>query len=279
MPFTMAIDMPLVSIVIPTKNSSKKLRRCIMSLQKQTYPNIEVLVIDSFSTDDTATIATSLGVRVNQIMGERTQAKNFGTKIANGKYIIYIDSDMILEPCVLQECVTECEVNHRRGAVVPERSIGRSFWVKVRNFERTLYADTIIESPRFFWKDDVAKFGGFDEDVVIYEEATLPFKLEKAGLNIRFRISASIEHDEEGFDLVNWLSKKRYYVATQNLYEKRYEEYSKYQLSLSFRVKTYLHHWKKLLKNPLLSTGLATLKILEYTWSRKGNFEKTKIQE
>ena len=265
----MPSELPLVSVIIPTRNSSKTIKDCLISIQKQTYSNIQILVIDSFSTDQTVEIASSLGVRIDYVKGERTLAKNYGTNIATGKYVMYIDSDMSLEPAVIEQSVDQCERNHKRGIVIPERSIGRSFWIKVRDFERSLYSNTIIESPRFFLRSDVIASGGFDEQVIIYEEATLPFKLEQLGLDVRCRISTHILHNEEGFSLKRWLSKKRYYSDTQDVYLQRYERYSKLQLSATFRVLLFTRQWKIMLHNPDLSIGLVVLKTLEYIWSRK----------
>ena len=50
--------------------------------------------------------------------------------------------------------------------------------MRVRDFERTLYSGSKIESARFFIKRFVSQVGGFDEDVIFYEESTLPQKIE-----------------------------------------------------------------------------------------------------
>ena len=100
--------------------------------------------------------------------------------------------------------------------IIPERSIGSGFWVRVRDFERRLYEGSKVESPRFFVKNFVTQVGGFDEEVVAYEESTLPQKLEDIGMDVNARITSLILHDEEGFDLRKWLNKKRYGGETGN---------------------------------------------------------------
>ena len=54
----------------------------------------------------------------------------------------------------------------------------------------SLYTGTPIKSLRFFRKDIALKAGGFDEDIVFHEEATLPYKIEKLGYNVRARINS-----------------------------------------------------------------------------------------
>ncbi|MEM0007923.1 MAG: glycosyltransferase family A protein [Candidatus Bathyarchaeia archaeon] len=172
-------DKPLVSVIIPTYNSEKTIDACLRSVMEQTYPNIEVIVVDNYSKDKTVEIAEKYGARVFQLNAERAGAKNFNLKKARGKYVCFIDSDMELTRKVIEECVSLME-NYEKlgGVIIPERSVGNSFWVKVRDFERSFYAGTEIESARFFRKDLCEKVNGFDGDIVAFEESTLPQKIK-----------------------------------------------------------------------------------------------------
>ncbi len=88
----MASD-PLVSIVIPTRNSSRTLPICLSSISRQTYGNIEIIVVDGYSTDDTVEIARRFGAYISMHRGERAMAKNLGLIMASGKYVLFLDSD------------------------------------------------------------------------------------------------------------------------------------------------------------------------------------------
>lgn len=179
---------------------------------------------------------------------------------------------MILEPDVIDECIEVCsENNNIAGVIIPERSIGNGFWVKVRDFERRFYTDSKIESARFFLKKYVIQVGGFDEEIVTYEEATLPQKIADIGMNVNARTSSLILHNEEAFDLSRWLHKRRYYSATETLYSRRYPEYAKIQLSVLYRVHIFVANgnWKILIRHPILSMGILILKSLEYLFSRR----------
>ena len=256
-----------VSVIIPTRNSARTIAKCLDSIKGQTYKNIEIFVIDSFSSDNTSEIASRFNATIFLLDSERARAKNFGISKASGEFLLFVDSDMILQPNVVEECVRIWSANRKIVAVIiPERSIGSGFWVRVRDFERNLYKGSKVESPRFFVKKFVSQVGGFDEEIVAYEESTLPQKLEAIGMDISARATSLILHDEEGFSLLRWLHKKRYGGETGRLYSKKYSKYAKMQFSISYRTRIFLENgnWKILIRHPLLSTGVFILKTLEY---------------
>lgn len=95
---------PTVSVVIPCYNASRFLRETIGSVLAQTYPVLEVLVIDDGSTDDSAKIAESYGPPVRVIrqanQGESV-ARNRGIDEAKGDWIAFLDADDKWEPTKL----------------------------------------------------------------------------------------------------------------------------------------------------------------------------------
>jgi glycosyltransferase involved in cell wall biosynthesis len=229
-----------------------------------------MLVVDDKSNDDTINIAKEFKATIFTIEGERTAAKNFASKRASGDFLLFLDSDMILEPTVIEKCLQAMSDSRTGGVIIPEKTVGSGFWIQVRDFERSFYFRTKIESARFFAAREVLKVGGFDEDLISYEESTLPQKIEKNGMKTDVRISSFILHDEGNFNLKEWLKKKRYYASTANTYRQRYPEYSKNKMSISYRVGIYLRNgnWIKLLKHPDLTLGLIILKSLEFFFSK-----------
>jgi glycosyltransferase involved in cell wall biosynthesis len=255
---------PLVSIVIPTYNSQRTIGICLRSVREQTYTNIEVIVMDRNSSDKTAEIAESYGAEIFKLNSERTKAKNFGIKKAIGKYICFIDSDMELSKTVIEECVTLIVKDGKTGGVIiPEKSIGVSFWVKVRDFERSFYTGTEIESARFFRKDLVEKVNGFDEEVILFEESTLSQRIETMGYKVESRINAQILHREDDFSLWKCLKKKFYYGKTAFKYREKFGERAHKQMSIFYRFSIFLKN-KRFYFKPLLALGVIVLKILEY---------------
>lgn len=94
------MNYPLISIVIATLNSEKTLIRTLTSIKKQTYPKTktEILIVDAGSTDKTLEIAKKYHTKIyHSPKIENTYAKQLGFKEARGKYLMYLDSDEVLE--------------------------------------------------------------------------------------------------------------------------------------------------------------------------------------
>lgn len=257
----------LVSVVIPTRNSANTLPVCLGSIRNQTYTNIEIIIIDGNSTDNTVEVAQQFHCEVLVADYERTKAKNFALAKCRGKYVCFIDSDMELTSNVLTDCVNLAESSHDVGGIViPERSVGEGYWIKVRDFERSLYYNTEVESARFFERDLALKVGGFDEDIIFYEESTLPKKLEKAGYNTRLRVNSVILHHETSFKFRTWMKKKYYYGKSIKQFTGRYQNQGTPQASLNYRVIIFVKNggWR-LLKNIHLTIGVIILKCGELT--------------
>ena len=90
---------PLVTVVIPSYNREKTIKFCLDSVLSQNYPNIEIIVVDDCSTDNTVKIAKSYGnVKVfvlEQNSGAQV-ARNRGIREAKAEWIVFLDSDETL---------------------------------------------------------------------------------------------------------------------------------------------------------------------------------------
>lgn len=92
---------PLVSVVIATYNRAHTLREAIDSALAQRYPNLEVVVIDDGSPDDTQEILRAYGDRIvvhRQANAGYAAARNVGFRLARGKYVAWLDSDDLFLP-------------------------------------------------------------------------------------------------------------------------------------------------------------------------------------
>lgn len=100
---------PLVSVIIPCFNQARFLADAIGSVQKQTYPNIEIIVVDDGSTDNTRDVAASFpNVKyVYQANSGLSAARNYGLSQSNGLFLVFLDADDIL----YQDAVT-CNVQY-----------------------------------------------------------------------------------------------------------------------------------------------------------------------
>ena len=99
-----------VSVVIPTYNCAPRLLRALQSVAAQTYPNVEVIIVDDGSTDDTAdrvaewTANSGANVRyVRQSNEGPAAARNHGMRLASGDAIAFLDSDDEWRPTKLEK--------------------------------------------------------------------------------------------------------------------------------------------------------------------------------
>lgn len=95
-------DSELVSIVIPVYNVENYLKDCVNSVLQQTYSNIEVILVDDGSTDESGELCDALQEKSGKIIvihkknGGLSDARNCGIDRANGKYICFVDSDDLI---------------------------------------------------------------------------------------------------------------------------------------------------------------------------------------
>lgn len=257
-----------VSVIITTKNEEKHIGNCLESIRKQIYSQdeIEIIVVDNNSKDKTVEIAKRYTEKVYNFGPERSAQRNFGVKQAIGKYILYLDADMILLGNVIQECVEKCEKDGYIALYIPERISGGGFWTKVRDFERSFYNGTCIDAVRLVRRDKFLEIGGFDEILTGPEDWDFDRRIREVGKTAI--IESVLYHDEGRINLIKYISKKCYYSRTFDAYIKKWgknDSIVKKQLGLWYRlfgVFSKSGKWMRLLMHPVLTFGVYFLRIL-----------------
>ncbi|MDH3242539.1 MAG: glycosyltransferase [Alphaproteobacteria bacterium] len=111
----MTAEPSLVSVVIPTFNRADAVTRSIASADAQTYPNLEIIVVDDDSADDTVARIEAMGttrlLRVIRLAENRggSAARNAGIAAANGEFVAFLDSDDAWEPAKITRQVAALE--------------------------------------------------------------------------------------------------------------------------------------------------------------------------
>ena len=101
------MDEKLVSIIIPIYNSEKYLKKCIDSILEQKYNNLEIILINDGSTDNSGKICDRLAIEDKRIkvihkLNEGVSiARNKGLEMAKGEYIFFIDSDDYIDENII----------------------------------------------------------------------------------------------------------------------------------------------------------------------------------
>ncbi len=261
---------PLVSIIIPTKNEEKNIKACLQSLKSQTYPskNLEIILVDNFSTDKTTEIAKPFIFRLYQIGPERSTQRNFAAQKARGQYLLFLDADMTASPDLIKTTISVFQKNPKLiAAYLPEKIIGQGYWGQVRAFERSFYSGTPIDGLRFFTKKAFLKSAGFDEKLHAFEDWDLDKRVKVLGQSTLIDSPrAYICHHEKDFRLQDYLAKKSYYLKAQKKYFQKWgrgDPDLKKQFGPYYRAfGVFVEHgkWQRLLTRPQLFLGITFLR-------------------
>src|SRR2546426_12784597 len=248
---------PLVSVIIPTKNSERTIRRCLESVRTQTYRNFEIVVVDNFSSDSTVRIAKKYADVILLAGPERTSQVKQGAAKSKGDFIYKIDSDFVLEPSVLEKAVRVALDEKAVGVVIPNLSYPKiSFWSEVRFFERLSYVGSKqIEAARFIRHDAYDTVGGHDGTLVAYEEYDLHNRVSRLGKIVRIE-GAAEWHLGEPKHLADIVTTSWYYGKTAIRYVRLYPHIAATQIlpirKSLFNQRLVFLHRPKLLAGPAI---------------------------
>lgn len=104
----------LISVIIPIYNVEHYLEKCVYSIRNQTYRNLEIILVDDGSTDNSGRMCDAYAVEDSRIKvihktnGGLSSARNAGLKIASGNYIGFVDSDDYVDNDMYQELYDKC---------------------------------------------------------------------------------------------------------------------------------------------------------------------------
>ena len=142
------MEFPLVSVIVPMYNAQATIRRCVKSICAQTYPSLEILLLNDGSKDDTLRICRELAAadpRIAVIDKPNTgvsDTRNRGLALAHGRYVQFVDSDDWLAPQFTRQLVTAAEQQQADLVITP-------FWM--------VYPEDYTDRPRL-WEKALSPF-------------------------------------------------------------------------------------------------------------------------
>jgi len=189
---------PLVSIVLPVHNGEKYLRESLDSCLRQTYENIEIVVIDDASNDRTPEILKeyekkSDRVRVLTIEKQETvgQVLNIGIEASNGSYIARMDADDIMYPIRIEKQVEFLEENELVVVVGGQIDIidgdgniteERKYALADKQIRRVFFWSQPFAHPSIMFRKNVSiEVGMYPEDLPKVEDVKFIFALSTKG--------------------------------------------------------------------------------------------------
>ncbi|MBV6716005.1 glycosyltransferase family 2 protein [Paenibacillus chitinolyticus] len=186
-------DFPKVTIITPSFNQGRFIEETIQSVLSQAYPNLEYIVIDGGSTDETISILNKYNGKLKWISEKdngQSDAINKGFKMASGEIVAWLNSDDTYEPGAIKTAVDCFLENPQYVMVYGEGDITDAQSNKLKRFEATqrfdLYAlinvwDYIMQPTTFFKRDALKLVGFLDEDLYWCMDWDLWIKLAMVG--------------------------------------------------------------------------------------------------
>ena len=166
----------LVSVVIPTFNRERELTRAIESVLAQTYPTLEIIVVDDGSTDDTRAVATRYAPHVRYIWQPNSgvsTARNAGLRTARGEFVALLDSDDEWQPWKLAAQIPVLRADASLGMVWSDMSavddtgglVADRYLRRYYGLENEQAIETAFPPPRplrQFWPDAPGQLASAD---------------------------------------------------------------------------------------------------------------------
>ncbi|MFA5945463.1 MAG: glycosyltransferase family A protein [Patescibacteria group bacterium] len=156
---------PLISVIIPTYQHAGSLPGCIDSVLDQTYKEIEIIVVDDGSTDETLKVLEKYAGKIKVVRQENkgsNPARNRGFAESRGEYVIFCDADIVMENEMLEKM-------HKSLIQNPQASYAYSgFTFGWKTFWGTPFSDEKIRKMNFAHTTSLirrADFPGFDEQI------------------------------------------------------------------------------------------------------------------
>lgn len=184
---------PLVSIITPCYNQGKYLAETIDSVLAQTYMNWEMIIVDDGSSDNSKEVANSYVKRDKRIIyiyqdnAGPSAARNKGVKMTSGKYLFFLDSDNKLAPQYFEIGIKYME-EHKKCTVFYTNI---NYFGKIKglsNIHYTSYKDLLflnsIDCACIVRRNDFERIGGFDEQLLGYEDWEFFIRLLHAAPNV-----------------------------------------------------------------------------------------------
>ncbi len=247
---------PLVSVIIPTYNRTKKLKKCINSIIKGNYKNLEIIVINDKPHQDIRGVIKSLKCRIKLIQHKEEKfwvfSRNEGAKLATGKLLFFVDDDNILYKDTIAELVDKymyLESSNAKigllGPIMLNRDGSLWFWGSKANWinpypkpvEKNYLENELIETdtiPNAYMisKKKFLNFGMEDERLLHHEDTDLAQRLKLNGFKNFIYTKAKIVHNHGG--IISHITPKRLYIIMKShiIIEKRYAPTYRYLLFL-----------------------------------------------
>lgn len=178
----------LISVIVPIYNAEKYLEECIESILSQTYKNIELILINDGSTDNSLQICKkyknidSRIIIINKNNSGVSDTRNKGIDIAKGEYIGFVDSDDSISPYMYENLITRITTDDTDLAVLSSYNINEhAFNKQIINNDEAIYNLLLLKFPTSLWSylysANLIKDKKLDEEIHFFEDLEFNFRV------------------------------------------------------------------------------------------------------
>jgi len=210
---------PLISVIIPCYNAERTLEKCLTSVTQQFYDNLEIILIDDGSKDNSLKIYQDFQIKDERIKifvqsnAGVSKARNKGLKEATGEYICFVDSDDWVEPDYCSELylllteenadisIIEASYEDENGTVVFHKATSEEKVFDGKQALSLLLEDNVIQSHPWgkLYKISFFKNVDFPENLKCFEDYSTLFKVFDKALKVvksNKKLYHYIQHDD-----------------------------------------------------------------------------------
>ncbi|MDN5330441.1 MAG: poly-beta,6-N-acetyl-D-glucosamine synthase [Bacteroidales bacterium] len=209
--YELLAENPLVSVIVPGKNEGKHIYKLVKGLREQTYTNLEFIIVDDGSDDDTYIICRNLIENGmidmylrNEERGGKASAANLALRYARGKFVVHVDADTSFDRDAIERLLIPFYVEDNVGGVggnVKVRNYNDSILTSLQAIEylQTISVGRMVTSYLGIYKIISGAFGAFRKDVLDRLggwdigpglDGDITMKMRKLGYKIRFEPKA-----------------------------------------------------------------------------------------
>ena len=215
----MITEKPLVSVIIPIYNAGKYIKETLVSITKQTYANIEIILVNDGSTDNSEKeIRTISDNRIRYFRRENRgtcAASNFGLSVSHGNYIKFFDADDIMDPLHIESQIQK--MNGRTDVLVScawgrfynddisdIRIVPESVWKDMNSIDwlKTALSHRTDMMPAWLWlipREIMTKVIGLDERLTLDNDFDFSIRLLLASKGVLFAKEAMVLYRSGNF--------------------------------------------------------------------------------
>ncbi len=250
----------LISVIVPVYNAEKYLKECVESLINQTYINLEIILINDGSTDNSIQICNEYAdydsriIVVDKLNEGVSKTRNLGIEIAKGDFITFVDSDDYIDLSMYEKLMIKAETENsdmvfcgynyfKNGKIIPVNEPQLQLTVTDESYLKNFFVlgenRVMGSSCRQMTKSNLVKECRFNSEICFAEDLVFIISLLKHAKNISvideklyfYRVLSGVEHKyaDEKYVRSHILLGEIFYKQLKDMGQDRLAEFMLYQ--------------------------------------------------